>query len=99
MFNQRNRTALEEVYDCVDRGPVSSFSTDGISRWIESCARCYAPAHIIIMKQTSERVKACPRCLVVLGENEVHEEWKQAKPQPERKPLFRNRIRKYMGGM
>lgn len=86
---------LERVYNCHDRGPVSSWTDEEGRRWIESCARCYAFVHIVIMKKTGERLKACPRCLVILGEREMNSEWALGN----KKPTVRNRISKYMGGL
>jgi hypothetical protein len=95
VFEKRKPTELEQTYDCIDRGVVSAFSVDGVTRWIESCARCYAFAHLLIMHQDGARVKACPRCLVILHDGEMNETYV---PKQQRRPMFRNRIAKYMGG-
>jgi hypothetical protein len=99
---------LERALNCIDRGQVSEFSTDGRRTWIECCARCHAVAHLVILHENNARVRACPRCLVVLdGEyfmgpqvppRDVFD-WKKMVDKAKHINNRNNRIKRYMGDL
>ena len=94
MFRRRKKDDLESTFECIDRGPVSSWSK-GQGSWIECCRRCSATVHIVIMPN-GKREKACPVCLTICAPRDDSDGGGGGDKPKAPRPNMPNRITRYL---